>query len=173
MKNINLFSKIFLLISVISGSLWFGSYLARLTATYQMFQGNYFNLNYYITQQNLPGILTTITALLLLTGILFTVFIVTYFIFLISSKLSLKENGWLFVITMIILVTLPFEIYLMTIDYKIYLLISNLNFNATDVLSLYIKRLKILSGFPIIEMLCYASIIFFSLFQPLKRKLKR
>lgn len=171
MKNLGIVSKILLFLAVLSGALWFGSYFARLTAAYQLFQGNYFNLAGFVTKENLPGIFSSLNSLIVLSGVLYIIFILTYFSFLFSSKISLKQNGWLFIITLLILVTLPFEAYLISIDVKIYTLISANNFNAGEVLNLYINRIKSLGSFPIVELFCYTAVIFFLLFQPLKKKL--
>ena len=92
-------------------------------------------------------------------------FIITFLIFLISSKISLKQNGWLFIITLIVFVTFPFELYLITIDYKILTEVYSAGFNANQVLNLYIERFKVLGSFPIIEVLCYFAVIFLILFQ--------
>lgn len=172
MRNINNFSKIFLFICFSSGTIWFGSYFARLTLTYQLFQGNQFQLNNYVNGQNLPGILTTLNAGIILNMIVYIIFIVSFILFLMSSKISLKQNGWLFIITAIIFVTLPFEVYLLAIDYKMIMQVNTGTFNAYDILNLYIKRFKVLSSFPIVEILCYFAIIFFILFQPFKLKPK-
>ncbi len=172
MGNINKFSKIFLFICVASGTLWFGSYFARLTVTYNLFKDNQFQLDNYINAHNLPGILTIINVLVILTSVLYIIFIISFIIFLISSKISLKQNGWLFIVTCIIFITFPLELYLMSIDYKSIMLVSMSNFNVNAVLDLYIKRFKVLSSFPIIEIICYLAIIFFVLFRPFKLKLK-
>jgi len=167
MKDLNPVSKIFMMLAVLSGVLWFGGYLARLTGIYQLFKGPYFHVNYYITQQNLPGILISLNSLLVLTDILFIIFIISFFMFLYTSKINLKQKGWLFIITMIIIITLPFEAYLMSIDYKIYNLIISNSFKASEVLTLYVARMKSLSSFPIIEIICYGAIIFLLTFRPL------
>ena len=170
MKSINKFSKLFLYISVVSGVVWLGSYIARLSLTYQLFQDNYYHTESYITSLNLSGILTALNAGIMLEVLVYVLFIISFLIFLISSKISLKQNGWLFIITLIIFITLPFEVYLKTIDYKIITYIYSAGFNANQVLNLYIERFKILGSFPIIEVLCYFSIIFFILFQPFKMR---
>ena len=158
-------------LTVLSGALWFGSYLARLTASYQLFEGNYFHIANYITAQNLPGIFISMNASIILGGILYVIFILSFFSFLVSSKISLKKNGWLFIITMIIAVTLPFEAYLMSIDLKIYTIVSLKNFNAEQVFKLYVSRMKSLSSFPIVELVSYGAVIFLVLFRPLKKKI--
>jgi len=170
MESINKFSKVFLYLCFVSGILWLGSYVARLTIAYQLFQGNYFNIQPYINNTNLSGILTALNGGILLELSLYILFIITFLVFLISSKISLKRNGWLFIITLIIFVTFPFEAYLITIDYKILTAAYSSGFNPNYVLNLYIERFKVLGSFPIIEVLCYFAIIFFALFQPFKKR---
>ena len=171
MKKLNLISKIFLLLSVISGIFWIGSYSMRLVLAYQIFEGIDFTLRHYINSQNLNGIFIVLNSDILMTDILYAVFVITSIFFVITSKLSLKLNGWLFIITLIIIITLPLEVYLISIDYRIYSIVStNSIFNSSDVLNLYIKRLKIFSSFPVIEILSYIAIIFFAIFRPLQSK---
>ncbi len=169
MKNLNLFSKILLYITSLSGILWFGSYISRLILFYQLFSGPKFNVSRYISASNLPGILYTLNDILLLAAICFFVFIISFVMFLIFSKVNLKKNGWLFISAIIVFITLPFETYLTYIDYKIFNLVNSVAYNPFEVLNLYLKRLNLLGSFSLIEILCYASIIFLVLFQPLKK----
>ena len=172
MNSINKLSKIFLFICITAGAIWLGSYIARLTVTYQLFRDNYFNLKTYINSNNLSGILTALNEGIFLQVVLYAVFIISFFIFLISSKINLKQNGWLFRVAIIIFVTLPFEVYLNTIDYKIITSVFQTGFNAGQILNLYIERFKILGSFPIVEVLCYFAVIYFIIFQPFKMKEK-
>ncbi len=167
MKKLNTISKIFLYLTTVSGMLWFGSYIAKLALSYQLFQGNEFALNYYLNSQNLSAVFLTLNACTILTSISYVVFIVTFIFFLTTSHMSLKENGWLLIVSMIILITLPFEGYLMSIDYKVFQMLKS-GFNSMDILNLYVKRFKVLGSFPIIEVLSYFAIIFLILFKPLQ-----
>ncbi len=168
LKELKLTSKIFLYICFLSGTLWIGSYVARLTLTYQLFQGNYFSLKPIFNNQNLPAIFITLNSAAILTSILFSIFIITFIVFLFLSHINLKENGWLLISTIIIVLTLPFEMILMNNDYKIYSLIQTGSFDPNQILIYTINRFKVLGSFPIIEVLCYFSIIYLVLFQPLK-----
>lgn len=170
MKNLKIFPKILLFIVVLSGALWIGSYFTRMVLSYQIFEGTNFSLRPYIDDQNLSGILRSFNPVVVSTFVLYIIFIVTYILFLITSKISLKNNGWLFIITIIILLTLPFEVYLLTIDYKIIGLINSVNFNTKEVIDLIIERFKVFGSFPVIELFCYGAIVYFLLFQPLKKK---
>ena len=172
MKDLKTFPKILLFFVVIAGALWLGSYFTRLVISYQIFEGPEFTLRNYVNDQNLGGILKSFEPAVISTLVFYMIFILSFILFIITSKVSLKENGWLFIITIIVLLTLPFEIYLSTIDYKILGLLSTTNFNPNEVLELIIKRFKIFGSFPVIEIFCFGAIVFFLLFQPLKLKKK-
>lgn len=147
-----------------------GGYLLRLVVFYQLFEAEEFVLRSFLNIENLPGIFMILRSAVAMTLILFPLFILSYISFLFSSKINLKQNGWLFIITILIFITLPFEIYLITIDYDIVFKINYSSFRTDDVLNLVIKRFKVLSSFPIIELICYFSVIYLMIFQPLKIK---
>jgi hypothetical protein len=170
MNEQSLVNKIFAFLAILSGSIWLGSYAERMIISYQLFDIE-MNLMPFVNQQNLSGILVTITPAVYITFILYIFFIFAFTIFLFSSKLGLRENGWLFIIAVIIYFTLPFEAYLLTIDYKI---ISALYFSdvidAGYVISLFKDRFNNLSSFPIIIFLSYCSLIYFLICKPFTKK---
>jgi hypothetical protein len=170
MKNLNKIAKTFAFLSCLSGILWVGSYLLRLLISYQLFQERDFLLKEYYNKQNIDAVLKTLLPAFSTTFILYIVFILSFIVFLISSKINFKENGWLFITAALVFITFPFEVYLMVIDYKIILLLNSGIFESNQVLSLITDRFKLLSSFPIIHVLCYFAIIFIIIFQPLKLK---
>jgi hypothetical protein len=171
MKNLNKFSKYILYIMCISGAVWLGSYITRLFVTYHIFQGNDFILREYITQQNLNEIFFTLKPAFLTSLILYTVFFVSFIVFLSTAKIKLKHNGWFFITTIIIFFTFPFEAYLMNIDYKIVMLLSGNGYNRSKILNLIIERFKVFGSFPLVEIFCYFAIIFLIIFQPLTKNI--
>lgn len=170
MKELSRFSKILLFLAFLAGTLWIGAYLTRLFLSYQLFEAKDLALKPFVSQDNLSGILFSMLPAVTTTFTLYIVLIVTYTLFLITSRISLKKNGWLFIITLIIYVTMPMEAYLMTIDYNIIVQLNSGSFNAQSVLALIVDRIKVLSSFPLVEIFCYFSIIYFVLFQPLTAK---
>jgi hypothetical protein len=171
MNEQTLVNKIFAFLTVLSGTIWLGSYAERMIISYQLFDID-LNIMPFVNKQNLSEILITITPAVYITFILYIFFIFAFTIFLFSSKIVLRENGWLFIIAVIIYLTLPFEVYLLTIDYKI---ISAQYFSdvidAGYVISLFKDRFKSLSSFPIIICLSYCSLIYFLLFKPFTKKI--
>ena len=169
MKNISTFSKSFAFITIVSGSIWLGAYFLRLFLNYQLFEGTDLALKSYVTPENIHGILYTLLPSVAVTFPSFILMIIFFILFLISSKLSLKKNGWLFIICIIIFITLPFEAYLMLIDYKLILDLISGSFDSQYILTLIRNRIQNLSSFPIVELFCYLSCYYFIVFQPLTK----
>ena len=170
MKKISKISGSFLTLAAFSCIFWMGSYLLRMIITYQLFDETITEHRNYITDLNISGILTAINPAVITTFVLFLSFLLFYFLFLVTSGINLRRNGWLFIITALVFITAPFEIYLMTIDYRIFTRVAGGNFQSSEVVSLIIKRFSSLSSFPLIELLCYCAVIFLAIFKPLKKK---
>ncbi len=168
MNKLNKISNIFLFLFAVSGAIWLGSYITRLSLFYQIFQSTEFALKEFVTDQNLAGIFQALIAAVPINLIFYLVMIIAFILFIITSKLNLKLNGWLFISTVLILISLPFELYLMLIDYKLVMMVFNGNFESEEVLSLVIKRFTVLSSFAIVEILSYFAVLYLFLFQPLK-----
>jgi hypothetical protein len=170
MENLSKLSKSFLFICMLFGALWFGGYLLRILLTFQLYEPKDYILKQYINSQNLSGILTTLNTAVTYTLIVYPIFILTFIMFLVISKINLKNEGWLFIILLIIVITMPFEIYLMVFDYNIAGRVFAGSFNANDIMTLYTKRMSILSSFSLIELFSYCGIIFLIVFKPLRIK---
>jgi len=168
MKNSNKLATVFSILALSSGSIWFGSYVSRLLITYQMFESTETVLKSYITNDNLQAIIQTNYPLVNLTFFSYIIFIVSFTIFLIATKLKLKENGWLLIVASIIYLTLPFECILLSIDLKLIRLFFHEQFASNKILELIVERISLLSSFPIILILSYLSIPFFLIVKPFK-----
>ena len=170
MKNISTVAKIFAVLSLMSGAIWIGSYLSRLFLIYQLFEGPDLILKNYLTNENINGILRSISPSIVVHFVSFIIMLVTTLLFYISSKLSLRFNGWLFVILIAILLTAPFEIYLMFNDYKTIMMLNSETFSSTSVIVLLRDRIKDLSSYSIVAILTYLSFYYFIVFQPLSKR---
>jgi len=106
-----------------------------------------------------------------LTLISYIIFFIFFILFLTTAKLNLRNNGWLFIITLLVLLTFPFEAYLMSIDFKTITLLTGNSINPEELLDLIIKRFKFFNSFPVIEIFCYFAVIFLIIFQPLTKNI--
>lgn len=170
MKNISTVAKIFAVLSLMSGAIWIGSYLSRLFLVYQLFEGPDLILKNYLTNENINGILRSISPSIVVHFVSFIVMLISTLLFYFTSKISLRFNGWLFVILIAILLTAPFEIYLMFNDYKTIVMLNSETFSSTSVIALLRDRIKDLSSYSIVAILTYLSFYYFIVFQPLTKK---
>jgi hypothetical protein len=168
MKKLSKLSKIFLFLAVLSAIIWVGSAVTRQLITYQLFEGPELNFKSYVTEQNLHGIYETILPSVTITFVSYCVFIISFILFLIIARINLKHFGWLFIITVVVFILMPFEIYLMTIDFKMISLLNSGNFETNIITDLILSRFKVLGSFTIIEILCYLAFVYFILFKPLQ-----
>ena len=169
MKNLNIFSKTVLLFTIIFFTVWLGGYIARQIAVYQLFEPAELNLRTFYSTNNLSSAISLLVPLIISNLITYTCFLLLFLIFILISKINLRRNGWLFIITLIIIITAPFEIYLSLIDYKIIRLgLANIN-ESNAIIELIKERLTKLSSFSLIEIFSYLSIIFLMLFKPLQK----
>ena len=169
MKNNNLFLKIIQFLLISSFIFWLGSYISRHLAIYQLFEPEGLVLRSIYNAENLKTVWITISPLIVSNLIAFPIFIVLFATYLIVSKTSLKREGWLFISATVILVTAPFEIFLLLKDYKIISLIYSSTFDSNKVLELVRERLNILSSFSLIEIFSYLAIVFLTILKPLSK----
>lgn len=170
MKKQSFISKLFISIALTAGSVWLGAYTLRLFLIYNLFEPKDLALKssfhsdaiHFVLASLLPAFVTPFTA--------YAIMIISLILGLLALKISFKENGWLFISLMIVLITLPFEVYLMLIDYKVIHNLLSGTFNNENVLILLRERITSLSGFPIIQLLGYLTIIFLLVFKPLSSK---
>lgn len=170
MDKLSKFSKIFLFLTFVFGALWLGGYLTRQLVVYQFFNPEDLSLRSVYNNQNLDAVIKTIAPIFVSTLILYLSFLITFLIFILTAKIKFRLEGWLLFITLIVLISAPFEIYLTIRDYKI---ISEIylsaDVSAATILNQIKERMQLLSSFSIIEILSFIGIIFLVIFKPLRK----
>jgi hypothetical protein len=94
---------------------------------------------------------------------------ITGIFFLRTSRLRLKEHGWLMISAILFYLFTPVEIYTMVLDAQIWHLDFIGSNDLVEFRKLFIHRLAALSGVPIIALLCYYTCIGLIIFKPLQR----
>ncbi|MBN1638774.1 MAG: hypothetical protein JW866_07395 [Ignavibacteriales bacterium] len=168
MEKLNRVAKIFLFFTSVFFVVWLGGYIARQILVYNIFD-NELLLRDKFTLENLTSVFNSSYGILVLNAVSFISFLVFFILFLIFSKLNLRIEGWLFIITAIVLITAPFEIYLLLIDLKIITSVMSGTFDNSNILCLYKERITELSSFSLIEIFSYFGILFMYLFKPLRK----
>ncbi len=91
------------------------------------------------------------------------------FVFLFSTYLKLRQNGWLVMAAILFYLFTPVEVYTMILDIKMIYLDYLGSQDLVEYRKLFIHRLGALAGVPMIALLCYYTMIGVLIFQPLRR----
>jgi len=167
MKKTSVLSKVFAYFSLSSGAIWLGTYISGYVIIYQLFKADELVLKDFVTASIFKGIFNTTTSLIILSDVLYVILIISFTLFILISKIKLKENGWLFIIAAIIYITFPFEVFNLTKDYKLIILNISGSFDFNLILTTLTDKLSSLSSFPLIHILCYLTIPYLLIFKPL------
>ncbi len=164
--KLKLLPKIFLFLSAICLILWLGSYIARHISIYQFFETNTLNLDKELSESDLNILIKSNASIIYLNLISYLFLILFSFLFAISSKISLRNNGWYFISIVLLGCTMPLEIYLSTFDFDIVSQVFYSEFTNEDVIYLIMKRIESLPSFVIVEVLWFFAIVYMFLFKP-------
>ncbi len=169
MENITKTSKIILYITAIFFIFWLGGYVTRHLVIYQFFEPENLALKPEFQSTQLDTHLIIILPLFVFNIISYVFFLIFFIIFLFFSKLNLKKEGWLIIITLIVLITSPFEIYLSVRDY---IISKNIHYELATpltIINLIRERITSFNGFSLIEIFSYCGIVFLVIFKPLRK----
>ncbi len=169
MQNLSKVSKIFLFLTSLFFALWLGGYVLRQTVIYQFFEPENLSLKEIFNEQSLPQTLYVILPIFVFNLVTYGIFIIGLTAFIITSKIRLRNEGWLFISLSIIAICAPFEVYLLFKDIEIVKNIYSQSYSPIKVINLIHERLTVLSSFSLIEILSYIGIVFLVVFKPLQK----
>ena len=90
--------------------------------------------------------------------------------FIATTKLKMKENGWLLMSAILFFMFVPVEIYTNYLDVRFMILYHQGPPNHDELLKLFGERIGAFRGVPVIAMLCYYTIIPIAVFRPLRKQ---
>ena len=171
MENLSKISKTFLYVSVISFAIFLGSYVVKLSLINQFFYAQNLSLKEIYQTDNLGLLLISYLPVISISTVTFILLYISFFFFLVFAKVSLKQNGWLFMVTLLLAITGLFETYLIVfVDFEVINEMMKSPINSELILLLFKQRLSELGPFPLILVFCYLAIIYLALFKPLQKK---
>lgn len=154
---------------LISSVFWLGAINIRALIQNELLNFDQFNFRTNIPpdRENTLFQLVSNTSIVIMASY-FLVFISAVW-FLRTTRLKVKENGWLMMCVVLFFLFVPAEIYTYFIDIKFILLYYSHPSGHDELLRLFGMRLGALSGIPVIALLCYYTIIPIAIFRPLTR----
>jgi hypothetical protein len=90
-------------------------------------------------------------------------------LFVRTTALSFKQNGWLMMSAILFFIFSPVEFYTLFLDWRMIALDFFSNPSLTDLRILFIHRLAALAGVPMIALLSYYTILGLVVWQPMKK----
>ena len=90
-------------------------------------------------------------------------------VYLRSSPLRLRENGWLLMSALLLYLFVPVEVYAMSLDVRMIYLEFVSGADLPAFRELFLARVGALAGAPFIAALCYFTVIALTVFQPFRR----
>lgn len=111
--------------------------------------------------------LISLTSLIVIGGYLAT--FTSAVVFVRTTTLRFKQNGWLMMSAILFFMFSPVEFYTLILDWKMIALDFFSNSTLTEFRILFIHRLAALAGVPMIALLSYYTIVGLAIWQPLKK----
>lgn len=168
MENLSKVSKFFLFLCTLSFILWSGTYFSKFLLIYQFYEPE-MTLRPIFNNVDFTAIFYTISSVFGFNIMFYPIFLVSLVLFFITSKLSLKKEGWFFIIFVFTFISAPFEIYSLTFDYKIVNMIFGGNYANDTILALIKEKIISLGSFPFVQFAFIAAISFLAIFKPLRK----
>jgi hypothetical protein len=124
-----------------------------------------------VKQSNFDAISLTLAPAIAISVLSYFAMVICFLVFVVTCKLKLKLNGWLFIATVLVLTTAPFELYLIFKYDKPFIDTAFWGTgNAQFFIQLIIDRFKVLGSFPIIEIFSFLTIAFLFMFKPFRKR---
>jgi hypothetical protein len=162
-------NKIALTLLVISAIFWLGGINIRTLIGNELLDYDQFAFRTSIPPDRENTLFQMLTNASLVVVISYIIVLASVIWFMVTTKLRIKENGWLLMSAILFFLFVPVEIYTCYVDVQFMLLFVSGPANHDGLLKLFGERLGALSGVPVIAVLCYYTIIPIVIFKPLKR----
>ncbi|MHC1737221.1 MAG: hypothetical protein AB9882_04360 [Ignavibacteriaceae bacterium] len=172
MQRLSKTSKIILVLLILTTIVWLGNTISRMMFTYNIFENSQLTIKYFLTDTVLKGVLIIHQPLVSISIFSYFLMLLLFVLFIIFSKLKLRENGWLFISILLILLTAPFEIFLIFKDFSLFFTLYYTDYDINGVMEIIFKRYSVFGSFMIVEILVYFSIVSLFIFQPFIKSAK-
>ncbi|WKZ68012.1 MAG: hypothetical protein QY331_08605 [Melioribacteraceae bacterium] len=172
MENQTKFSKLIIYLTCVFFTIFIGSYLVKIGMINQFFEAETMSIKPIFEGVELKGAFLTMLPVFSISVISFICFILFLLAYVVVSKINFRNEGWFFIITLLIIVTTPFELYLL-LQYDINLIqkIFSNDINSIYLLEMLKQRIVALGPFPLIILFSYFIIIFLAIFKPLRKRI--
>ena len=165
-------SNLFFIVLLVVFSIWLGSSLSRTFFTYNIFQSPNLELRHFLTDDILKHVLVVHQPLVTTTALSFALLFITFWLYLFTSRMSLKTNGWLFIATGLFILFSVLEVYMTIKDFQLINLLYENTFDQERVMEIILLRYSKFGSYLIAELLSAVFIIVLFVVKPFIKKEK-
>ncbi len=165
-------NKIALTLLVISAVFWLGGINVRTLIGNELLDYDQFDFRTSIPPDRENTLFQMISNASLVVVISYVITLISAIWFLSTTKMKMRENGWLLMSAVLFFMFVPVEIYTNYLDVRFMILFQQGPPNHDELLKLFGERIGAFRGVPVIAVLCYYTIIPIAIFRPLSRKKK-
>jgi len=166
-------AKMFLSIFIISSIFWLGAGCFRAVIGNELLQFGTIELKPNIDPIVERTIFDFLAHCSLFSLIAYPISTLSAIGYIMTTEISMKENGWLLMCAILFFMFIPVEAYCLTLDWKLVGLNYWGNWPLEEFQKAFFKRLTALAGLPFIATLCYYTIIIVAIWQPMKNKIEK
>ncbi len=163
-------AKIWLTLLVVAGIVWLGAINIRALIGDSLVRTGTFEFLPDIA----PGIERNVYHLIALTSIVtnlaYCVVFASAILYLATTRLRLKEEGWLMMSAILFFLFAPAEFYTMKLDFDFVWCDIKDSIDLTQFRELFVGRVAALRGVPVIALLSYYTIVVLAVWRPLRKK---
>ncbi|MBX3008197.1 MAG: hypothetical protein KF816_09240 [Melioribacteraceae bacterium] len=167
MKKENNFSKVILFLTITAFAIWLGSYISRMFIFYEFILPVSFDIDSKFLIENFSTLSTILNPLLVVSLSSYIILLVLLIAYLLVSRISIKNNGWLFITICLIFLLSPLELYLSYYDYIFITKVLSKQIVADDLIGIVILRAKEFGVFALIHIFTSIFVILLQVFKPL------
>lgn len=172
MENQTKISKLIIYLTCVFFTVFIGSYIVKIGMINQFFDAETMSLKPIFEGVELQSAFLTMLPVFTVSVISFICFILFLLAYFVVARINLRNEGWFFIIVLLVIVTTPFELYLL-LKYDINLIqkIFSNEINSNYLLEMLKQRIVVLGPFPLIILFSYFIIIFLAIFKPLRKRI--
>jgi hypothetical protein len=162
-------NKVALTLLIIASVFWLGGINVRALIGNELLNYDQFDFRVSIPPDRENALFQMMSNASILIAVSYFIVLLAAVWFMATTKLKIKQNGWLLMSAILFFIFVPAEIYTNYLDIKFTLLFHSGPPNHDELLKIFGERLGALSGIPVIALFCYYTIIPIVVFKPLRR----
>jgi hypothetical protein len=157
-------------VMLIAGVCWLGGINIRAVIGFDLLQAGTLDFKPNIHPYVERAVYSLIAQSSMVVNIAYVIVWLSGIVFLKTTHLRLREQGWLMMCAILFYLFTPVEVYTMVLDAKMWYLDHLGSNDLVEFRKLFIHRLAALAGVPMIGLLSYYTIIVFAIFRPMRKR---